>query len=496
MMDNANLPNGDDTSAKPPGIDRLTTVFIGGALVLAGMFVIMIMALVEQGAAPVDEWTDAIVAIEGPPLWEDNIYSAWFHRFDHTELPGESRLIAALEDTPGGADAIRGLGLDHHETFVAAELPPEAWDQLLAEGRPPAPGEPEVLAGDLARYDSFDFLGDSWRGTGKIRPEGGPFVVSYVAPVESVSDPSEADFTEGWIAPAGLQRLDERDHDIEDIKAEPLLETEADAEDEEPDAEEEDEDEEERRVFLQGNARTPVGIVWGVILGLILTAIGGTILQVQLIQRLAERRVPVVGVFLSEAARRPGLLWGMHGFHYALFFAPMLFALLNPLTNLRLMTVVQATFTEGELAYVGAAYLSGNILHAAAATFVHNYLYATVLMAILPSLIIPFWGVFKNVISFSVVGFAMAPLWQGTAAPYTYHSLTMVLELQAYMVAAVAVCFLPMAIVDGIRRGRPGSGIGRGLHLIAGGTVFVGIQLAIAALYEAFTLIQFGGAGS
>ncbi len=485
MMEEPIPPDDSQAARGSEDLSRLSPMFTGAFLVLAGMFVIMLMAWIEHGTTPVDEWTDALVATQGPPLWEDDVYPAWFHRFHHTELPEDFPMLAALEDTRGGQDAIRGLGLDRHEIFAAVDIPPEAWEQLLDSGRPPEPGEPEVLAGELTRYDSFEFLGETWRVTGAIRPDVAPFVFAYLAPLESAPDPPEAGFTEGWIAPGGFQRLN---------TDEPRPETAGDADEEA--AEHEEDEEQEPREFLQDSSRASTGVAAGVIAGLIVAALGGTILQVRLIQWLGGFQIPVIGAFLGEAARRPRLLWGMHIFHYALFFGPMLLAIMHPLANLRLMSAVQATFREGDLAYVGQAYISGNILHAAGATFAHNFLYATVLTAILPSLIIPFWGVLKNMLSFTLVGFVMAPLWHGSAAPYTYHSLTMILELQAYMIAAVAVCFLPMAFVQGLRNDRPGRGLGRGLNLIMGGTIVVGVQLAIAAFYEAFTLIQFGGVGS
>ena len=107
----------------------------------------------------------------------------------------------------------------------------------------------------------------------------------------------------------------------------------------------------------------------------------------------------------------------------------------------------------------------------------------------LPSLVFPFAGLFKNLLSFGFVGFVMTPLWTGSAAQNTYHSITLTLELEAYVVVTFAVCALPIRVVRGWQSGEWATQYLAGLRIIVGAVALAGIMLTIAAVYEATTLI-------
>jgi hypothetical protein len=169
----------------------------------------------------------------------------------------------------------------------------------------------------------------------------------------------------------------------------------------------------------------------------------------------------------------------------------MAFGMLQPLQNLRVMGMVTGIFTEGELQYVQEAYQSGNVFRAAAATFMNNYVYQTLVLTLGISLL-PFApGVFKTVMSFGLVGFAMAPNAVGTANGYSFHSLTMVFELEAYIVACFcALYWVRQFFLASYQRDLRAAG--RGLSVMAGGVLVTAIMLAFAALYEAASLIGAG----
>ena len=80
----------------------------------------------------------------------------------------------------------------------------------------------------------------------------------------------------------------------------------------------------------------------------------------------------------------------------------------------------------------------------------------------------------------------------GSAFQFTYHSITMTLELEAYVVACFAVALGPVRIVQGFFRKALGSGLRAALEIAAGGAVLCAVMLAGAALYEAVTLILIG----
>ena len=117
---------------------------------------------------------------------------------------------------------------------------------------------------------------------------------------------------------------------------------------------------------------------------------------------------------------------------------------------------------------------------------------ATLVWNIGISLVIPFIGLFKTAISLGLVGFAMAPVWSDTFAGYTYHSITMGLELEAYILATFSIVVYALHFFRGIVRGNLLHEWGQGFQTVFGSAFIAGALLAAAALYEAVTLIVFG----
>ena len=456
----------------PPPREPATKVGPYVFLLLLGLFLIFAMAFWESQRLRDDPWAGALASVDGEPPWEEAV-PLWAR-----QLPGENfagnaftdglREYAERYDTRQ-VEIIEAMGLDDHEHVLALELPLEAWENMLASGRLPQPGAPEVLAGPIARLDAFTLDGATFEVTGTIRREIAPFTFAYALP----ADPGvvqfftpEAGATEGWLDIDGMARLGE---------LEPSADPEADPE--------------EDRGLLQPNAQTGAVIVLGVIGGLALMALGGTGLAYGLCVWLAGWNIPFLGAFLQEVKARPGLFWGLHIFHYSTFFGSMLLATVTPVSQMRALQMLQGVFREGDLQHIFEAYASESILAAAWVTFYQNFVVSTLFAGVLPSLIIPGFAILKNTLSLIIVGYPIAPMWTGMAGMYTYHSGTMILELGAYMIASFAVLLLPIHFVKTVRTGEFKSGIGRGLYAMAGGTVFVAALLAIAALYEATTLI-------
>jgi hypothetical protein len=65
----------------------------------------------------------------------------------------------------------------------------------------------------------------------------------------------------------------------------------------------------------------------------------------------------------------------------------------------------------------------------------------------------------------------------------------MVLELEAYIYACVAVCAFWLRVVRGIRAGRAGEGLHEATIMLVSATLLAGVMLGLAGLYEAATLI-------
>ena len=171
--------------------------------------------------------------------------------------------------------------------------------------------------------------------------------------------------------------------------------------------------------------------------------------------------------------------------------AMMYVALFNPGVQERLLSDVQTSLTEGPLATVGGVYLGGNVIAAAALTFLVNLLVGAVLSITLPSLIVPFAGIGLGAYRAVLWGLLLAPTTSQLALVMIPHSLTLILEGQAYILAILAsyahgLAFLrPQSVgVAGHRQGYL-EGAKRTARLY----VLVAIVLAVAAVYEAVEVI-------
>lgn len=181
--------------------------------------------------------------------------------------------------------------------------------------------------------------------------------------------------------------------------------------------------------------------------------------------------------------------------YYGLVAVGMAYSLVNPEVQQGLMELVRGTFRPGgELWPVVQAYLSGNILLAAALTLAVNLFLGSFLVLTLPSLFVPFSGILLGLYRALLWGLLLAP--QGVlAAPMVPHSLTLILEGQGYILAMLGAYVigkgLLMPWVYGVRNPLRGYliGLGQCIRLYP----LVILVLAVAALYEAAEIILIVG---
>lgn len=145
-------------------------------------------------------------------------------------------------------------------------------------------------------------------------------------------------------------------------------------------------------------------------------------------------------------------------------------------------------FTLGRL--TAGAYEDGDVLTAAGLTFALNVLIGTLLVITLPSLVVPFWGMLLLCYRAYEWGLLFSPIgpdaWKG--AP---HLLTLLVEGQAYVVAALPVwlhgCRILFPRTHGYPSRRRAWSAGWSLHRDAYPTVLV--LLFFGAIYEAVEVI-------
>ncbi|GAA2986653.1 hypothetical protein [Streptosporangium longisporum] len=178
---------------------------------------------------------------------------------------------------------------------------------------------------------------------------------------------------------------------------------------------------------------------------------------------------------------------------YGLFVATMIVtAAVYPEAQVSAVKGVQGDLNQPGLgSAVAAGYDSGNILWAAGVTLFVNFFIGALLTTTLPSLIIPFFGIAFTVYRVTQWGILFVPL-DGNYAAFIPHLVTLIVEGQAYLIAAFAVW------IHGRKFLRPGrfslptrrAGYKAGLKDTLRLYPLVVMLLIIGAIYEAIEVIH------
>lgn len=433
-------------------------------------FLVLVLAVAGMNRGRQElPWTEALVAITDEAPW-DGMHPAWVRsiaaqREDTSPLWQE--FAAALESTEDGRMVLEVLAMDEQERVIAIDVPLDLLEPVLESGRLPEPGRPEALAGDLVRWERFIVDDVEFEVVGRVSRDVSAAVFGYIVPF----DVNHAGlFTESpesqtaWFDPVGVARILEMDRE----ELESTLPEDA--------------------KILGGLARAPGWVVAMNLLGIALMMSGGAGIHIGLFRRWAGVRIPILGSLFYATAQWPRLFAAHHIVFFGMFLSVMAVGAALPLANMRLMNFIQGIFQEGHLQYVGDAYASGNILRAAAATFVNNYVHQTLLLTLAASVVVPFFGLLKTAASFVLAGFGMAPIWTATIQVLPFHAVTIALELEAYVVACFAVTLWPVYLVLAVARRRAVLVV-HGAAIMGSTAVVTAILLALAALYEAASLI-------
>ncbi|MHC4631070.1 MAG: hypothetical protein ACYS9C_07335 [Planctomycetota bacterium] len=144
---------------------------------------------------------------------------------------------------------------------------------------------------------------------------------------------------------------------------------------------------------------------------------------------------------------------------------------------------------SGVLAIAGEAYASRNILRAAVTTFAINFPLGSLACITIPSIIIPGSGVLVAGLRSMLWGVIIAPGFSDLLGPMVPHSVTLLLEGHAYVIAA----FFGVLVLVYLFRKSEGPNVGiryvRALLMNVRGNLLVIIVLVVAAVYEAIEVI-------
>jgi hypothetical protein len=180
--------------------------------------------------------------------------------------------------------------------------------------------------------------------------------------------------------------------------------------------------------------------------------------------------------------------------YYGMIIACMVFVVFFPEVQRNLLEDIRKyAHQEGQgvMKSVFTAYAEGRVTAAIALTFAVNFVIGSLLFITVPSLIVPFSGLLTGFIRAGLWGLFMSPADPSLRWTMVPHSLTVLLEGQAYILAMLA------AYQQGLALFRPNmvgaeswrQGIATGVKRTASLYVLIVILLAVAAVYEALELI-------
>ncbi len=177
--------------------------------------------------------------------------------------------------------------------------------------------------------------------------------------------------------------------------------------------------------------------------------------------------------------------------YYGLVALAMVYVTFHPEIQDALIQSVGQSFSQGPLAGVAAAYAGGHVIQSIAFTFAVNFFVGSVAVLMIPSMIIPFAGLFVGLVRATAWGLLLAPTTPQLQAVMIPHALTLLIEGQGYILAILAAWILGRAFTSPSSVGATTwrEGYMRGLTHAAWVYLLVAAVLIIAAVYEALEVI-------
>ena len=384
-----------------------------------------------------------------------------------------NEVVQELEKAP--SPALRRAVLSLRESLIMDSAFRENFTpEMLAEGRLPEKGSDEVLAGALAAHkDGLSVGRRNLRVVGVLRPEMVRFARVYAwspdPEIAGLFAPGDKDVRNAYIV-----RLPRN----EAVKVETRKRLQAQFP---PD----------RFTPIVGEVRMGAGPYFLYLFGLALMLLGGSVLFVRLYARLAEV-VPwaVLRDPLTALGDWRRLLYGLHAIFFGLYLLAAAGVYFLPSVQAVLMAVVQGEIHGGgPLGAAGKAYATGNIPLAAAVTLAVNFFVGTLVSITVPSMVLPAIGSLAMLLRSSVIGLVLAPSSVALAGMMLPHSFTILVEMEAYIVATLFALLIPIYLFRRSEGPTWYRRYGRALLLNLKGLLLIFVILAVVAAYEAIEVI-------
>jgi hypothetical protein len=232
-----------------------------------------------------------------------------------------------------------------------------------------------------------------------------------------------------------------------------------------------------------GAARSPV-FVWFVAGQAVFLGCGSG-LFIQLYGRLLRVvKRPVLQEPLAAMTEHRRLLVALHVVVFGALIVFTAAALVNPGAQAALQGAVkkQAATPNNPLALAAAAYRSKSVPVAAVTTLAVNFLFGAVL--VVTSLVLPGIGVLIVTGRACILGLALAPTSQKLLHAMAWHTGTVLVEMEAYILAAFYGLMVPVYLLSASKGERAGERYRKAAVLNAKGALLVLIVLAVAALAQ------------
>jgi len=362
------------------------------------------------------------------------------------------------------------------KVVLYSDMADDFGENALEWGRLPLPDADEVVAGFYAgNKDNILINGHSFKVVGQFSKKIRLFVDSYLLCGNDgegqLFDPNDPAVRQAYILRMPRERL--TDLQMQKRLAEVFPKTDF--------------------ALYSPYIRARPGAFYLYIVGMSLFLFGGFLSIYKLYCLLAEKlsnkwlRQP-----LAEIRRYGYLFIALHVICFGTVILFMLVAYQLPELQFSLLAGVKSQVAggSGPLGVAGRAYMSKNIPLAAVTTVVINFFLGSLAVITLPSLILPGVGIVILGFRSLLWGLLLAPSFINLSGMMLPHSLTVLLEGEAYIVAGFFGLLVPIYIFRKAEGPSLVNRYGRALLMNLKGNLLVAIILAIAAIYEAIEVIM------
>ena len=450
--------------------------WIGLLVLLAGFGLMLFSHGQFGGAGSPSPWADAFMYIgKGEPAGKGEAPAYSEARLRYLPLSGILREVAkALEGAPDQAMSrvIRSL---REKAILDPAFREDFAPAMLAEGRLPQPGADETVAGSSAVHKGEVVVaGRRLQVVGVLRRDVALFADAYVLAPDSAAAglfaPGAADVLNAYII-----RMPRK----EAVKVETRKRLQA-------------EFPRDRFTPVVGDGRVEVGPYFLYLLGMALMLFAGSVLFVGLYAYLAGIVPwPVLRGPLAALRDWRRLLYGLHALFFGIFVLAAAGVYFLPPVQTLLVAALRGEIEAGTgpLGVAGKAYGSGSVALAAVTTVGINFLLGSLVSITLPSIVVPGLGSLVTVFRALLIGLALAPTTTHMSGMMLPHSFTILVEMEAYIVATLFALLIPIYLFRRSEGPTVFRRYGRALLVNLKGLLLIFGILAIVAVYEAVEVI-------